>query len=348
MTTEPFSVYVHVPFCARKCPYCDFNTYAVARPPEDEYITAVLKELDSYREDEHFIKRTVKSVFFGGGTPSLLSPTSISVIIDRISDLFGIVSNAEITLEANPNDADTQKIEGFKSAGINRISFGVQSFDNNKLVQLGRDHLAEDAVRAVEKSIDQGLDNISVDIIFGVPDQTVADLESDLKVALSLPIKHISTYSLTIEPGTPFYQRQERGLLKLPPDSRVAQMLDLIPQVLEDSGFKRYEISNYSKPGYESVHNLVYWSGGDYLGVGAGAHSYHGKYISALSTATRWSNLALPAHYIEKIRNYESVVAWREKLEQRDLIFEFFYLGMRRVSGVRRSDFFKRFGVVIP
>ena len=343
-----------MPFCARKCPYCDFNTYAVSKVPEDEYVAALIKELNLYRHDPKFYKRQVRTVFFGGGTPSILSDASISRIIDSINQCFGIAPEAEITLEANPNDADKDKLEGFKRGGVNRLSFGAQSFDSKALAFLGRDHKPEDVIQAVESSISVGLDNISVDIIYGLPDQSISALEEDLRAALALPITHLSTYSLTIEPGTPFYQRQERGFLKMPPDSRVAKMLDFIPAFLESRGLFRYEISNFSKPGRESAHNLVYWSGGDYLGLGAGAHSYCGEYQadeggdSVLISAKRWSNLALPASYVEKISLQGDVLAWREQLLQKDLHFEFFYLGMRKIAGVSEEQFLKRFGFAIP
>ncbi len=343
-----------MPFCARKCPYCDFNTYAVSKVPEDEYVAALIKELNLYTHDPKFYKRQVRTVFFGGGTPSILSDASISRIIDSINQCFGIAPEAEITLEANPNDADKDKLEGFKRGGVNRLSFGAQSFDSKALAFLGRDHKPEDVIQAVESSISVGLDNVSVDIIYGLPDQSISALEEDLRAALALPITHLSTYSLTIEPGTPFYQRQERGFLKMPPDSRVAKMLDFIPAFLESRGFFRYEISNFSKPGCESAHNLVYWSGGDYLGLGAGAHSYCGEYQadeggdSVLISAKRWSNLALPASYVEKISSQGDVLAWREQLPQKDLHFEFFYLGMRKIAGVSEEQFFKRFGFAIP
>jgi oxygen-independent coproporphyrinogen-3 oxidase len=343
-----------VPFCARKCPYCDFNTYAVSKVPEDGYVAALIKELDLYRRDPRFYKRQVKTVFFGGGTPSILSDASISRIIDSVNQSFRISPEAEITLEANPNDADRDKLEGFKRGGVNRLSFGAQSFDSKALAFLGRDHKPEDIIQAVESSISVGLDNVSVDIIYGLPDQSLSALEEDLRAALELPITHLSTYSLTIEPGTPFYQRQERGFLKMPPDSRVAKMLDFIPTFLESRGLFRYEISNFSKPGRESAHNLVYWSGGDYLGLGAGAHSYCREYQagqgadSVLISAKRWSNLALPAGYVEKVATQDDVVAWREQLQQKDLHFEFFYLGMRRIAGVSEEQFLKRFGFAIP
>lgn len=346
MTGEPFSLYAHVPFCDRKCPYCDFNTYAVARPPEGEYVLALRAEIESYREHPAFVGRSIKSVFFGGGTPSVLSAEGIAAVLETVRGCFPILDGAEITLETNPNHAEVARLTGFRAAGINRLSFGAQSFSDQTLSFLGREHNSNQAREATRVAASCGFDNISVDIIFGVPGQTLADSESDLREALALPINHISTYSLTIEPGTPFFQRQERGLLKLPPDERVAEMLDLVPRVLEASGFRRYEISNYAKVGCESAHNLVYWRGGDYLGVGAGAHGYFAKYApnSSVLSGERWSNLALPREYMDALKDERSVVSWRERIEINALKFEFLYLGLRCIDGVSKAEYQRRFG----
>lgn len=280
----------------------------------------------------------------------MLSATAIEVILDCIRKTFRILEEAEITLEANPHDAERAKLEALRGAGINRLSFGVQSFDEERLRLLGRDHSAIQAQEALRLAFAAGFNNISIDIIFGVPGQTIEQLESDLRQALALPIQHLSIYSLTIEPGTPFFQRQARGLLKMPPDERVARMLELIPHVAADSGFERYEISNFTRPGYHSRHNMVYWSGGDYLGIGAGAHSYCARYdnLGTIEWAERWSTLALPARYIEEVGK-GSFISWRERLDQSALIFEFFYLGMRRTAlGVSRSAFKKLFAKPLP
>ncbi len=350
MISAPFSLYVHVPFCAHKCPYCDFNTYAVANVPEQEYVVALCQELKSYASDPRFSGRSIGTVFFGGGTPSLLSAAAIETILACAATTFGILAESEITLEANPHDAERAKIKAWRGIGVNRLSFGVQSFDDQRLRLLGRDHTSRQAQEAVEAAADVGFTNLSLDIIFGVPGQTIEQLEGDLRKALDLPIQHLSTYSLTIEPGTPFFQRQARGLLALPPDEKVAQMLDLLPNVASLSGFDRYEISNFARPGYHSRHNMAYWSGGDYIGVGAGAHSYCAKYSSAgtIECAERWSTLALPSSYIDAVSK-GSAVSWRERLDQSALTFEFFYLGMRRTElGVSRTVFSKLFARSFP
>lgn len=344
MTLRPFALYIHVPFCAQKCPYCDFNTYAVARVPDEEYTTALIEELEYWGRDPRFCGRSLSTIFFGGGTPSLLTRSSLSRIIDAAKRVFGLNHAVEITLEANPSTPTRSMYEGFVQAGITRISFGVQSFDAERLRLLGRDHSPLDAENAVRYSVDAGLTNVSVDLIFGVAGQTLNDVERDIDAACALPITHLSTYALTIEPGTPFFQRQERGLLVMPHDEAVAEMLLMIPQRLSTFGFERYEISNYSKPGMHSRHNEAYWVGTDYLGIGAGAHSYVASYQGEqLVGAERWSTLAQPAAYM-KGANEDKVISWREPLTVDALTFEFFYLGLRRMVGVSLDEFSRRFG----
>ena len=345
MTLDPFALYLHVPFCAQKCPYCDFNTYATPNVPEAEYVEALRKELRMYAADPRFVGRKISTVFWGGGTPSLLSPEGIASIHREARQLFGIEDGAEVTLEANPSEPSQERYAGYRDAGVNRISFGVQSFAPKRLRMLGRDHSGDDARRAVTLCVEAGIPNVSLDIIFGVAEQTVEDLEFDLQAASELPIKHISTYALTIEPGTPFFQRQERGLLKMPTDDLVASMLERIPAYLARHGFSRYEISNYSRDGARSRHNEAYWIGSDYLGIGAGAHSYVARYDGERRIAgSRWSTLALPATYM-KVAGSGSSVSWREELSIESLQFEFFYLGLRRLTGVSSREFERLFGV---
>lgn len=344
MTTAPFSLYVHVPFCAQKCPYCDFNTYATPNVPELEYVDALSKELDRYAHDPRFSGRGISTIFFGGGTPSLLSGDAIATILQKATHHFPLAPDAEVTLEANPGDSSREKLERFRDAGINRLSYGVQSFDDERLKLLGRAHTAAQAKEAVHLALEAGLSNISVDIIFGTPDQTLEDLERDLNIAGSLPIAHLSTYSLTIEPGTPFFQRQERGLLVMPHDGVVAEMLLRIPELTAQRGFERYEISNYARGGRESAHNNVYWTGGDYLGVGAGAHSYVASMADGVVVGgERWSTVALPQTYMRDAGTPRAI-SWSERVEGDSLWFEFFYLGLRRILGVTADDFSRRFG----
>jgi oxygen-independent coproporphyrinogen-3 oxidase len=344
MSITPFSLYVHIPFCSQKCPYCDFNTYAVPRAPEEAYVAALQAELRTAACDSRFAGRPIQSVFFGGGTPSLISPDGIRRIVESACSIYPLQVGAEVTLEANPSEPSQERYEGYRAAGINRVSFGVQSFDERRLSLLGRDHTPDDARRAVAAAVAAGIENVSVDIIFGTPGQALDELKGDISSACSLPITHISTYSLTIEPGTPFYQRQERGLLSLPPEDTVAEMLSLIPKLLSEKGFSRYEISNYAKPGLESFHNRAYWLGDDYLGIGAGAHScVTQREGTRRVSAERWSTYALPTTYMERAHSGDTV-SWRESLSREALMFEFFYLGLRRTAGVSREQFRLTFG----
>jgi oxygen-independent coproporphyrinogen-3 oxidase len=345
MTLDPFALYLHVPFCAQKCPYCDFNTYATPKAPEAEYVEALRNELRMYAADPRFADRKISTVFWGGGTPSLLSPEGIATVHQEARQLFGIEDGAEVTLEANPSEPSKERYRGYRDAGVNRVSFGVQSFSPKRLQMLGRDHSGDDARRAVTLCVEAGIPNVSLDIIFGVAEQSLEDLEFDLQAASELPIKHISTYALTIEPGTPFFQRQERGLLTMPTDDLVASMLERIPAYLARHGFSRYEISNYSRDNARSCHNEAYWVGSDYLGIGAGAHSYVARHEDGRRVAaSRWSTLALPTTYM-KAAGTAASVSWREELSIESLQFEFFYLGLRRMDGVSLRDFEKFFGV---
>lgn len=341
MTKSSFGLYLHIPFCSRKCPYCDFNTYAVAQVPEDGYVSALKAELSRFKESPYFSGRNIHSVFFGGGTPSLLSPKSIEGLMIAARKAFQILPGAEVTLEANPAAAHESRYADFFSAGINRLSLGGQSLSAEVLHYLGREHTPDQVLKAIELAQRAGIDNVSLDVIFGVPHQTKDQIISDLDRIATLSIKHISTYSLTIEKGTPFYQRQERGLLTMPSDEAVTEMMDEITEYLAKYNFNRYEISNYSLDGYHSRHNSAYWEGKDYLGLGAGAHSF-ARGEEGLP-ALRWSNCALPNDYMQRVL-VSSAESWREVLTAEMLQFEYFFLGLRKISGVTLSEFRGRFG----
>ena len=341
MIAPSFGLYVHVPFCSRKCPYCDFNTYAVSNVPEQEYVEALLREMRFYAESPYFKGREIHSVFWGGGTPSLFSEQAIASVIEEADKLFGIQNGVEVTLEANPAVAQSERYLGYRAAGINRISLGAQSFSSETLTFLGREHTPEQIDSAVAAAISAGISNVSVDIIFGVPGQTVGDVVNDIERAVSLPITHVSTYSLTIEKGTPFFQRQERGLLVMPDEELVAEMLEILPPLLASRGFSRYEVSNYARDGHESIHNRSYWDAMEYLGIGAGAHSF--ALTDHQSTGARWSNCALPSDYISRTQRGDAK-AWSEQLAPQMLQFEFFFLGLRKTGGVSLAEYSSRFG----
>lgn len=339
-----FSLYIHIPYCYHKCPYCDFNTYAVATIPEKEYVAALLSELDYRAAEPEWRGREVNTIFFGGGTPSLFTHVSIRKIIAAISRTFPIKDDAEISLEANPGTVTPESLEGYKEAGVNRISFGAQSFRIDVLKKLGRMHTPDQVIMSVENARSAGLNNLSLDLMFGIEGQTVSDLRSDLEMVRDLNPEHISIYGLTIEKGTPFYTNFKKGLMKLPTEEVLVEMFNSINKILPSFGFKHYEVSNYSRPNREAQHNLAYWKGIDYLGIGAGAHSFVVKdKAPETRSAVRWSNFALPAKYIKTSVAQGKSDSWQDTLDKRALMFEFFFLGMRMIDGVSLIDFKERF-----
>lgn len=281
--------------------------------------------------------------FFGGGTPSLFAPQTIRRIITTIRQKFPVDSNAEVSLEANPGTVSFESIAGYRDAGINRISFGAQSFHPATLRTLGRIHSPEQTEAAVAAAREAGITNINLDLIYGVPGQSLEEVRQDLSMALALSPLHISAYSLTIEKGTPFYSAWKRGALRASPEGEVAEMMDVLTAVLPEYGLKRYEISNYSWPGFEARHNLAYWNGDDYIGIGAGAHSF----CRSGGSGVRWSNYALPKKYSETACGQGSAESWRESLTAESAIFECFFLGLRKISGVSFEQFETRFGISI-
>ena len=343
---RPISVYLHIPYCFHKCPYCDFNTYAVPRMPEDEYVSALLAELDARAASPEFRGRTVQTVYFGGGTPSILTVRAVERILDAIRAAFDWNRGMEISLEANPGNVTTETLSGYRGAGINRLSFGAQSLNSATLKALGRIHTPEQVESAVAAAGQARFENISIDLMFGAPGQILSDVEADIRGAAALHPTHISTYGLTIEKGTPFYNSHRRGVLKLPPEEVVADMLELSTRLLGEFGFARYEISNYAQAGFEARHNLAYWNGDDYLGLGAGAHSFvrAGEPTDA-RWGRRWANFAPPARYMEEARSRGSAESWNDTLDRRGAMFEFFFLGLRKTAGVSLADFAAAFGV---
>jgi oxygen-independent coproporphyrinogen-3 oxidase len=338
---KPFSLYIHIPFCFHKCPYCDFNTYAVTSAPEGDYTSALLSELDSRAVREEWKGRTIQTIFFGGGTPSLFAPQAIGQIINGARERFTLAENLEITLEANPGTVTLESLQGYRSIGVNRISLGAQSFQIPTLKVLGRMHSPQQVEAAVESTYQAGFENLSLDLMFGVAEQDPASFRADLSAALNLQPTHLSAYGLTIERGTPYFSAFRRGALKLPNEDLIIEMMEDLFSVTAKNGLGRYEISNFAKPGFEARHNLAYWNGDDYLGLGAGAHSFCrsiGKH------GTRWSNYALPAKYSEESRAKGQAEGWREQLDLKNAIFEFFFLGLRKTAGVNTTDFETHFG----
>lgn len=339
---EPFSLYVHIPYCVSKCPYCDFNSHVAARIPEDEYTEALLRELRHYSDTAAWAGRPVKTVFFGGGTPSTFQGSSIGAVLDETGKLFGFDRRPEITLEANPGVVDAGRFHDYRSCGVNRISIGAQSFDPELLRFLGRVHSADETRQALGGIRDAGFDNFSLDLIYGIPGQSVDGVSRDLSQALAYEPPHLSAYNLTIEEGTPFHARYRQGLLR-PLDEEVEiEMAERIQGTLADAGLERYEISNYARPGLESRHNLNYWEGGDYLGIGAGAHSHHRRPAEPLGE--RWQNERLPTGYMRRTDEAGHAVTERERPELRQAMAECLFTGLRMIGGVSVLRFERRFG----
>jgi oxygen-independent coproporphyrinogen-3 oxidase len=331
----PLAVYVHVPFCAAKCPYCDFNSHVRSHVDETAYTDAVLAELAA-RAPEAGDRRPV-SVFFGGGTPSLLSPAFFERVLTTLDRRLGLASRTEITLEANPGSAEAARFAGYRAAGVNRLSLGVQSLDDRLLGHLGRIHDAAEARAAVAAAREAGFANLSTDLMFGLPEQTPEGAVAELEALLALNPEHIALYELTLEPGTPFGAQPPAGL---PDDDSAADGEAALRARLAAAGFRHYEVSNHARPGYACRHNLNYWTFGDYLGLGAGAH---GK-LTTPNGVRRYANRARPEAYTEGVAASaaEAEARW---LEDGDGVAEFALNALRLETGAGPGLFAARTGL---
>ena len=314
MNLPPLSLYVHVPWCVQKCPYCDFNSHGQKGDiPEAEYVQHLIDDL---KADLHLVQgRKIHSIFIGGGTPSLLTGAAYTRLLNEIDNLIGLSDNCEITLEANPGTVETGRFKDYVKAGINRISIGVQSMQNDKLKALGRIHGADEASYAAQQATEAGLNSFNLDLMHGLPGQSLDDALSDLKQIIALSPPHISWYQLTIEPNTQFASKPPT----LPQDETLWDIQEQGQALLAQAGYQQYEISGYAKPGFQCQHNLNYWRFGDYLGIGCGAH---GKVTDAKTgVITRTEKVKHPRGYMDIIKPY-LYKSWQ--VEQDDLAFEFF------------------------
>jgi len=343
MSAEPFALYVHVPWCRHVCPYCDFNVYAAAEPPEQPYVEALVAELGAWTRGAPWRGRRARTVYLGGGTPSLFSPAAIAALLAAVARGAGMVDGAEVTLEANPGTVTRERLAGYRAAGVNRLSLGAQSFHAAHLRTLGRDHRPEDTAAAVAGARAAGFANLSLDLIFAVPGQTLAEWENDLQAAIALDPNHVSTYALTYEEGTPFHAWRASGRLRPVEDDAEAAMAEQAIERLGATGYERYEISSFARPGFASRHNTSYWDGSDYLGIGAGAHSFSAE----PAPGQRWANERLPQRYLAAIGASGSAVASEEHLDQSRARAEFCFTGLRRTAGVDLEAFRRRFGVAL-
>lgn len=327
----PLSLYIHIPWCVRKCPYCDFNSHeARAEVPEAAYVDALVRDLEMSLPE--IWGRKVYSVFIGGGTPSLLSARAIEKILDNVRMLLPLDINAEITLEANPGTVEADKFKGFRAAGVNRLSLGIQSFNDTHLKALGRIHNADEARRAIDVA-QKNFDNINIDLMYALPQQTLAQAEQDVRTALEYAPQHLSCYHLTLEPNTLFH-RYPPPL----PDDDLSSMMQLhIEQLLADNGYIHYETSAFARPKKQSRHNLNYWQFGDYLGVGAGAHSK----ISSHDKVLRQARFKQPQAYMEAVHQGVPVQT-EQSLSRDDLCFEFMMNALRLNEGFDVALFSER------
>lgn len=336
----PFALYVHLPWCRRVCPYCDFNVYASTRIRADEEARTLSRALALAAAGPPWGGRRIATVYFGGGTPSLLPPATFGAVLETAGRLFGLEDGAEVTLEANPGTVTRASLEGYRRAGVNRLSLGAQSFDASVLATLGRDHAPEDTAAAVEAAAGAGFENVSLDLIFAVPGQTLEQWETDVSRAVSLGPRHLSTYALTFEPRTPFHVWRASGRL-VPVDEDVeAAMLEHGSRLLPALGYERYEISSWARPGFASRHNQRYWDGSDYLGIGPGAHSHS----AWPSPGRRWVTERRPESYRAAIDAGGSGLAEEERLSEHQARADFVVTGLRRLIGVDGRDFTRRFG----
>lgn len=337
MLTPPLSLYIHLPWCLKKCPYCDFNSHETqGAPPEGPYAAAVVRDLEFAAEG--LGRREIVSIFFGGGTPSLMSPAALETILDAAAARLTLSDTLEITLEANPGAADSGRFTAYRQLGINRLSIGAQSFDDGKLAALGRIHDGAEASAALAAARAAGFDNINVDLMRGLPGQTVEEALGDLEQALAFAPEHVSWYQLTIEPNTVFHARPPA----LPDEESVWRMTLQGEERLARRGYQRYEVSSWSQPGRACSHNLNYWRFGDYLGLGAGAH---GKLSRASQGGIlRQARTRLPASYMDKAGSAAAVVR-QTSLRDAERPLEFMLNALRLKDGVPAASFSARTGL---
>ena len=338
------SVYIHIPFCVRKCAYCDFLSFPSCLDRIDEYVDAVCKE--AKLAEKWFGKEDaepLQTIYFGGGTPSLLSPFQVGKILDTLRDVYDISEDCEITLEANPGTIDEEKLSGFKKAGINRLSLGIQSLDDSVLQTLGRIHDSETAKKAILDAKNAGFSNISCDMMLGIPGQTMESVKETLDFILRNSIPHISLYSLILEEGTPMYARYNGDIEKYVSQEEDRAMYHLVTSTLKENGFTHYEISNMARPGFESRHNSMYWRAEPYFAFGVGAHYYigaeRGRHAETLDEYLSAMNTSEPKK--------EEVLITEEILSEDDRKKEFMMLGFRTRCGVGEDAFLKRFGMPV-
>ena len=330
MQAKPSSAYVHIPFCTQICYYCDFSKVFIKNQPVDAYLEHLIQETRSYEIGK------LRTLYIGGGTPTALSAQQLAYLLTELPKVMDLSEVEEFTIEANPGDLDPDKIAVLKDSQVNRVSLGVQTFDNKMLKKIGRSHQEQDIYDNIRHLKQAGFDNISIDLIYALPGQTMDQVKENVAKAIDLNIPHMSLYSLILENHTVFMNRMRRGKLPLPKEELEAEMFEYIIEELEKAGFEHYEISNFSKPGFESRHNLVYWDNAEYYGLGAGASGY--------VDGIRYKNHGPIRHYLEaveagKARITEEHLTLEEKMEEE------LFLGLRKKTGVSKARFEEKFGI---
>ena len=329
---SPMEIYIHIPFCIRKCDYCDFLSGPSGPEEQADYVQALLREIQAVEEGEG---RSVSSIFIGGGTPSVLDERLLGDILREIRNRFKMEEDAEITIEVNPGTANIGKLQAYREMGINRLSIGLQSPEDRELKILGRIHNYGQFLETYQEARTVGFDNINIDLMSAIPDQTYEGWVKNLRTVAELEPEHISAYSLIVEEGTPFAARK----LNLPDEDTEYNMYEATAQILKEYGFEQYEISNYARKGRECRHNVGYWTRQDYLGFGLGASSLYGK--------ERFANTADMKKYLESSKNPEKIREQEPSLTREDEMAEFMFLGLRMTKGISKADFQRCFGCTI-
>ncbi len=329
-------IYIHIPFCRSRCSYCDFATGLYESALAERYVASVVSEITSWREVDQ--PETVDTIYFGGGTPSLLSPAQLEALMQAVRTRFDVSPNAEVTMEMNPGTVTPETLRAFRILGINRASFGAQTFDDRELARLGRSHSSDDTRRTFSLLREDGFDNVSFDLIAGLPGQTLSAWERNLAEAFALSPEHLSFYLLEVHEGTPLAAHIKTGLQPSPDEDLAAEMYQVMLERAAEAGYEHYEISNLCLPGCESRHNTKYWTGAPYYGFGCSAHSFDGA-------SRRWANERDLSKYVAVVERNGSPLVEDRRLTEADRRAEAVFLGMRMMAGVRTNEFKELFGV---
>ncbi len=333
-TLKPAGIYIHIPFCRSRCSYCDFATGMYSSPSAERYVRALTREIKSSSETSN---SQVDTIYFGGGTPSLLTPEQLKILVNAVRDRFAVSADVEITMEMNPGTVTPETLAAFREAGVNRASFGAQTFDDGELARLGRSHTSADTRRTFDQLRAAGFDNVSFDLIAGLPGQTLEGWKRNLDESFAMHPEHLSFYLLEVHEGTPLAEHIKRGIQPRPHEDLATEMYEVMLDRASEAGYQHYEISNLSLPGFESRHNTKYWTGAPYYGFGCSAHSYDGCY-------RRWANERDLQGYIDLVENERSAVTSETLLSAAERQSEAVFLGLRMMNGLCLSEYRLLFG----